>query len=260
MKTSLLFVLLFLVYYRTSAHPGVGIVEDSKGNIYYTDLSQVWKIDTEGRKSVAVPSVHTHELYIDAHDNLFGEHLWYEGGAAGKWGHYVWCLRGNGTFEKIIPATEGFLSDYSFVRDHTGTMFWADRSNGCQHVMAKAVSGNVSKHSDQCMTDIRWMATDKAGNVLVVDRIDLKRVDKRGGVSTLATNLPDWRQAGKAEPNSHAVMGVWTDDKGNIYTAIMERRMVKKVAPDGTISVVARTAVAWLPSGGLVSAQRRPLA
>lgn len=235
------------------AHPGIGIVEDSKGNIFYTDLSQIWKIDTQGRKSVAVPRVHSHELYIDEHDNLFGEHLWYEGEATDKWGHYVWCLRGNGTVEKIIPPTEGFLSGYSFVRDHAGTMFWADRSLSCQHLMAKSANGNVNKHSDQCMNDIRWMTTDNTGNILLVDRIDLKRVDKRGTVTTLATNLPDWRSPEKVEPNSHAVMGVWTDGDGNIYTAIMERRIVKKLAPDGTITIAARTAAAWLPTGGLVA-------
>jgi hypothetical protein len=25
-------------------HPGVGIVQDSRGNVFFTDLKQVWKI------------------------------------------------------------------------------------------------------------------------------------------------------------------------------------------------------------------------
>jgi len=42
------------------AHPGVGIVVDSRGNVFYTDLEQVWMIDRAGRRSVTVPNVHSH--------------------------------------------------------------------------------------------------------------------------------------------------------------------------------------------------------
>src|SRR6267142_1160655 len=108
------------------SHPGVGIVEDRGGNVFYTDLKQVWKISPDGRKSVAVPSVHTHELCLDADDSLYGEHLWYEGDATKKWGHRVWRLSKEGLLSDVIPAREGFLNDYSFVRDRAGNMYWAD--------------------------------------------------------------------------------------------------------------------------------------
>lgn len=75
----LLFLLLILNWYAVQAHPGIGILEDSKGNVFYTDLKQVWKISPSGEKTVAVPGVHTHELYLDGDDNLYGEHLWYTG-------------------------------------------------------------------------------------------------------------------------------------------------------------------------------------
>src|SRR5262245_61408252 len=79
------------------AHPGVGIVQDSRGNIFYTDLKQVWKLAPDGKKSVAVPNIHTHELCLDDEDNLSGEHLWYEGDATKKWGHRVWRMTKDGT-------------------------------------------------------------------------------------------------------------------------------------------------------------------
>ncbi|HLA68420.1 MAG TPA: hypothetical protein VJN65_01860 [Bacteroidota bacterium] len=37
-----------------AAHPGIGIVMDSKGNVYYTDLKRVWKIAPNGQKTIAV--------------------------------------------------------------------------------------------------------------------------------------------------------------------------------------------------------------
>lgn len=51
---------------------------DSKGDVYFTDLKHVWKLAPDGKKNIVVSNVHTHELWIDANDNLYGEHLWYE--------------------------------------------------------------------------------------------------------------------------------------------------------------------------------------
>ena len=125
-------VLLFLSFFPLSAHPGIGIVRDSKGNVFFTDLKHVWKLTPGGTKSIAVHDVHTHELWIDTDDNLYGEHLWYEGDATGKWGHRVWKLAPNGTLTDIIPSRRGFRDDYRdffFVRDKYGAMYWADRGD-----------------------------------------------------------------------------------------------------------------------------------
>jgi hypothetical protein len=59
LRTTLFISALFLCVSLTpaNAHPGVGIVMDSHGNIFYTDLKQVWKIDTHGKQTVVVPRV-----------------------------------------------------------------------------------------------------------------------------------------------------------------------------------------------------------
>jgi len=120
----LLGLLILLLSVATApAHPGVGIVQDSRGNVFFTDTKQVWKITSDGKKSVAVADVHTHELCFDDKGNLYGEHLWYEGDATKKWGHRVWRLKSDGTVSDVIPAREGFLKDYSFVRDREGNMW-----------------------------------------------------------------------------------------------------------------------------------------
>ncbi|HET6768433.1 MAG TPA: hypothetical protein VFH08_13575, partial [Chitinophagaceae bacterium] len=59
MKKLLLIMILLPLIARP--HPGIGIVKDCKGNIYYTALKQVWKI-TNGIKTIVVPNVHTHEF------------------------------------------------------------------------------------------------------------------------------------------------------------------------------------------------------
>src|SRR5215831_15591660 len=74
---------IFLPY--TWAHPAIGVVMDATGAVYYTDTAQVWRIGPDGAKSIVVPNVHTHELWLDHEGNLFGVH---EMGGDG-WSHRV---------------------------------------------------------------------------------------------------------------------------------------------------------------------------
>ena len=112
MKKLVTTIIIFSIISTAKAHPGIGIVRDSRGNIFYTDLKQVWKISTDGSKTIAVPHVHSHELFIDPSDNVYGEHLWYNGEKLDTWGHYVWCLHANGKYTVInhIPGKLFFCS------------------------------------------------------------------------------------------------------------------------------------------------------
>ena len=81
MKKLILLLFYFFTINSLKAHPGIGIVMDNEGNVYYTDLTHVWKIPKEGKLTIAVENVHTHELYLDSNGNLYGEHEWYNGEA-----------------------------------------------------------------------------------------------------------------------------------------------------------------------------------
>lgn len=251
MRNLIAFILfLFLPAAKLPAHPGVGIVMDSKGNVYYTDLKQVLKIDIHGRTTVAVPNVHTHELYLDSHDNLFGEHLWYNGEASNTWEHYVWKYAPEGIVEKIIPDTEGFLKDYSFVRDHAGTMYYADRSQSCQKIVRKNASNQtITLMGDQCFKNIRNMISTQAGKLFIIDVFDLKEMDTRGHVRTIARSIHG--HSNSTDP--HQIMGITIDKHENIYVAIAGGRLIKKITKDGTSTVAATVDSPWAPSGILVS-------
>lgn len=56
---------LAVVAFSTVAysHPGVGIVTDSRGNVFYTDLQQVWRVGPHGTKDVAVPNLQIRRGY-----------------------------------------------------------------------------------------------------------------------------------------------------------------------------------------------------
>jgi DNA-binding beta-propeller fold protein YncE len=240
-----------LIVLAACAHPGVGIVMDSKGNVYYTDLKQVWKIDTKGNKSVVVHHVHTHELYMDEQDNLYGEHLWYNGERLNTWGHYVWRYSADGKFEKIIPDTEGFLKNYSFVRDHHGNMFWADRGEDCQHVVKQDRNGIVTKLGPACFENIRWMTSTPSGTIYLIDLYDLKQINRWGQVKTLANDLHGRKPTQALADDQQLVMGLSVDAGENVYVAVYGSHTVKKVTPAGKVFIVAETNVSWSPTGVL---------
>jgi hypothetical protein len=243
-------VVLLLLAGRAQAHPGVGIAQDSRGNVFFTDLKQVWKIAPDGEKSVDVPNVHTHELCLDSDDNLYGEHLWYEGDATGKWGHRVWRLKRDGTLSDVIPAREGFLRDYSFVRDAAGHMYWSDR--GEKTVIKKtSPDGKTATHATGDLRDVGWMMVQADGTLYLIDSGDLKRVSSDGKVTTVANKLSGLDPAPAAVSRRHYHQGLWTDGDGSVYVAVSEEQLVLKVAPDGKTTVAARSSGTWRPSGGM---------
>jgi sugar lactone lactonase YvrE len=251
----LLFVLLVAVLGAPAiAHPGVGIVEDSAGNVFYTDLARVWRIAPDGTKSVAVPAVHTHELCLDAEDTLYGEHVWYEGDATKKWGHRVWKRARNGAIADVIAAREGFLTDYSFVRDRAGAMYWADRGEKTV-VKKRAPDGSIAIHASGPFRDVRWMTATPEGVVYLVDSGRLLRILADGTVSTVVAALSERKPPPAKVSDPHYQGGLWTDPRGSVYVAVSEERLVLEIKPDGSTRVAARTPLLWAPYGGMVDRQ-----
>ena len=214
------------------AHPGIGLVQDSKGNIFYTDLKQVWKLSPEGIKTIAVPNVHTHELSIDAFDNLYGEHLWYNGEKLDTWGHYTWCLKNDGTLIKD-EAKEGFLENYGFLRDSSGNMYWIERFT-VSKFKKKTRDGNISTIAEGKFGNIRCSYCTKNGIIYFVDLDKLYKLTPEGNFILLASNLDDGKLA-FGFSRQHNVYGIWTDASENIYVAIMPANKVKRISPFGNI-------------------------
>ena len=231
------------------AHPGVGIVLDAEGNLFYTDLKQVWRIAPDGTRSLAVADVHSHELCLDGAGHLYGEHLWYEGERRNRWGHRVWRRSPDGRIETVLPPTEGFLQDYSFVRDAAGTHYWLDREGG--RIRKRLADGRVLDHARIALRDGRWMTAAADGTLFLVDATDLLRVDPQGQVAILVKDLQQPRLTNFYRYDRHALMGLWLDRSGNVYVAGFADREVKRVDPLGRVSVAARTAPGWGPTGGL---------
>src|SRR4029077_13036639 len=72
---------LFVILAATpaAAHPGWGIVIDPAGRVIFGDVdtNTIWRIE-DGRTVALATGLHSHDLYLDAQGNLWGEHAAYD--------------------------------------------------------------------------------------------------------------------------------------------------------------------------------------
>ncbi len=146
---SLILVLLLAVPASwASAHPGHGIVIDSKDAIHFVDLAHgsIWTISPDGRLRQTEVGRHMHTLAIDAADNLYFEHIefigppvtvgdppWVEetGTRIGS----LWMLDPAGNLSPVVPPTpttyrtrsrpviDDFGNGLTVVRDAQGASY-----------------------------------------------------------------------------------------------------------------------------------------
>src|SRR4030095_1364701 len=255
MRKLLISNFLLLISFTVTAHPGIGIVKDSKGNIYYTDLANVWKISLAGSNSKVVSNVHTHELYMDGHDNLYGEHLWYNGESQNTWGHYAWCLKNNGELVKEINPTEDFSSNYSFARDSLGNMYWVERFTTSK-IMKKTKNGEIIKLVEGKFGFIGWLTCTKNGSLYFTENNKLHRLSPDGRsdsylMETLAENIgsksTDFTMMGR----NYDSYGIWTDVADNVYLAMIDSKKVIRIGADGKSQTILTSNSLWTICSGI---------
>lgn len=231
------------------AHPGWGLVRDPvRRTVYYTDLVRVWKIDSAGRRSVAVPDVHTHELRLDAQGNLYGEDLENSGD---RWRNRVWRLSPDGRLTDVIPWRPGFREDYGFVADASGALYWTQCSVEADRCVVKrrTTNGQVSAvgRGRSFARPLNFLASDGAGGVLLADGNSVLRLTP---VDTFASAI---RNATRTN-DRFAIMGFHPRPSGEITIAAFEDRTVVRLTPARPPQVLYRAEGPWRPSAVLESA------
>jgi hypothetical protein len=221
-------------------------VQDSRGNVFYSDLIHVWQITPDGKKSIAVRSVHSHELYLDAADNLFGEHLWYEGDATKKWSHRIWCLKADGTLTEAMTAREFADSQKNLVRDGTGNQYWAER-NATTVIKKRTPQGQVSTHATGDFRQVRSINVTRDGTLYLIDENSLRRISPAGELTTMASQLI--KRVGILKWTPY-ISGLWMDGAGGVYVALYSERQVIKVEPNHQVTPIINSPAPWHPSGG----------
>ena len=94
------------------------------------------------------------------------------------------------------------------------------------------------------------MAAGADGTLYVLDGDSLRKVAPDGTVTTLARGLAEKSSTMLAVQARHYLMGLWADSAGNVHVANYGGRQVKKVGPDGRVTVFLRARFPYSPTGG----------
>ncbi len=248
-----LFLLFFLSPLISVAHPGIGIVKDSKGNIYYTDLEQVWKI-TNGKKVVIVPHVHTHELYIDKNDQLYGEGGYYDNNAE-KFYHFLWVYRGNGKIDTIIGMKQAYVEhDFSLARDKEGTEYYIKdiiANKDTTHIYKRPSGGNETVFATGNFSGVKWLHPQEDGSVLYIRDNKLYKVDENGNINLIKQGIASARPTFRLSLDNPNTWGIWKDGSNNIYVAAFSDQRVKKIDVNGNMADIYISKGDWAPLHGV---------
>ena len=268
----MLFILAIVavaVFMQTSAyaHPASGIVLDRAGNIYFSDLETIWKIDTNGKLSVfrqGVSGRHVHELAIDDQGNIYGADLSYE---SEKFVSDIWKMTAAGAIEYLLEPTDKPPPGMSIWRDREGNNYFVDQNNHTKTqtlLLRRTPAGKVTTlaggaygHADGKGTAAKFssvgnIAFGPDGNIYLTDGATLRNVTMDGNVTTLAKDLDERTREDKPTlfDGTEAILtGLAVAANHNVYVADSGNRRLLKVSGDGKVEVLLRTDPPFSPNG-----------
>jgi hypothetical protein len=251
MKQIILICCFLLSKQLLIADPGVGIVTDSKGNVFYTDLSNVWMIKPDGSKIIAVPNVHTHELYMNAKNELFGEHLWYDESLKTKWAHYLWRRNADGSITRLKDTTEGFSEWVSFVRDANGNQYYLEKSIPSNFWKIDS-AGTKTLLASRSFAGLGRLHINEKGILFFSNKGDLYCIPPADSIELVAAAIGEPGLFEQPGGSSHTILSIWSDAKKNLYVAT--GNMIKKIDHRKLVTTIYKSARGWNPCGGVVAA------
>lgn len=250
---------MMLLPFSGFAHPGVGIVKDSKGNIFYTDLKDVWKI-SGGVKKIVVPNVHSHELYVDKNDNLFGEGGDYDANTK-KFYHYLWVYRPDEKLDTVVGRKQAYVhQDFSLARDKQGNEYYTKAflaKPETAHIYRKSPGGEETIFASGNFIGVSWLHPQDDGSLLYVANNAVYRVDSNGRIQPVKTNVGNQKPSFKFSVNSITIWGVWQDGKKNIYAAVFSDQTVRRIDSFGNMTDIFKSTGNWTPLHGVFDNDNR---
>lgn len=254
-------VTVFVFSGNTFAHPAWGIAVDRQGQVYFSDLVTVWKVDTQSKLSVfraGADDRHVHDLNVDEAGNLYGVDNSYEPRSQ-RFFSAVWKMTPTKDFSYLLAPTDD---------PPEGTSVWRDRSGNSYHVthfperellvLRRTPSGNVTAlvgSSNAARTyrqgapySLGGLAFGTDGALYFVHGANISKVTTDGALTSLARNLALENASGNSASGTQ-LFGIAVDAQGNALVADYGNRRVLKITPDKQITTLVRAEESWFPTG-----------
>jgi sugar lactone lactonase YvrE len=265
-----LLAIVLSLHQRVDAHPATGIVVDSKGNVYFSDLETIWRVETSGKLTVfrsGIRGRHVHELTVDSEDNIFGADLSYE---SQKWIGAVWKMTPKGVLTYLSPPTSDAPRGRSLWQDRQGNTYWVDQNNHTKtrtlllrrtpEGAVTTLAGGAWGHADGKGIEARFgsiggMTVAADGNIYLTDGDSLRRVTLDGIVTTLARDLTT--RTSEDSPtlfggNHGGLAGLSVGPDGTAFVVDSGNRRLLKIR-EGKTQVVVRSEPPFFPTGAAIT-------
>lgn len=243
-----------------AAHPPYGLVVDSMGNAYFSDLETVWRCSPEGRLSVFRPPVegtHVHALARAPDGAVEGDQNRYDP-VSERFFSGLWRRTLAGAESAVVPLTERPPLGSGVWQDSAGnryTSHWLSsddrrvvlrrqRADGWAEVLFDEAGGGPHP-PQQTVESVGGMAFGADRSVFFTNGGVLRRVSADGRVATLYEGS-----------NGSSLRGLAVVRDGSVLAADMGAKTVLAVSPDGMVSTLYRETDAWSPTAVAVSGSR----
>lgn len=266
-RTAILFFSLFFIGLMTDvlSHLAWGIVVDANGQIYFSDLETIYKIDSQGKLSIfraGVSGRHVHDLSIDAGGNLYGWDNSYEPQTQ-KHLRAFWKMSPGGEYTEIVPLTENLPTGMSIWRDLDGNMYAAEPWNnekreskiikrttdGKTTLFAGGNYGYLDGEKQKAKFGIILdMAFAKDNSIYLTDSNRVRKLDKFGIVKTIYPDKVEEKNQKKSETASQ-LFGLDVGEQNNVFAADFANSRLLKISSDGKVSTFFNSEKDWSPIG-----------
>lgn len=230
---SILFSFSLVLSVVSSAHPAIGIVKNSKGFIFYSDLSNVYRLDPSTHQTtIAVRNVHSHELFIDEKDNLYGEHFWFADEATNRFDHYLWRLNANGKLDTISGTSNAYAGfDFSVVRDLDGNQYRVQALT-TDHILKRKKDGTVETLATGAFKGISWLQPLHDGALYFANGNAIYKINAKDVVVKVAGPV----SSDEKDPGIYRIFQ--KNDVGPLYVAVAGDRAIKRINSNGSLDVI----------------------
>ena len=240
------------------AHEGWGIVVDSQGQIYFSDIptNTIWRITRDGKLEAFLSDKHSHALVLGEDGSIYGtqEH---HAAAIGS----VWRIAPDGSVSDLfVPVRDFPLSLHPFIVDRDGNIYSTNsisfpnqsdkttllkaQPNGDVTILAGGLRGyRDGRGGEAQFLAIDGMAWATDGSLYVTDGVYVRRVAMDGTVTTLGNGALTSQSYGED------LMGLAVSPAGSVYVADYSQRRVLQLMPDGNTRTVLETGLFWSPTG-----------